>query len=51
MNGLGVLIHNREFTLMDQEGKTQPNCLQIAVDYLIRDRNQPANLVFPFYLK
>jgi len=29
----------------------QPNCLQIAVDYLIRDRNQPANLVFPFYLK
>lgn len=29
----------------------QPNCLQIAVDYLIRDRNQPDNLVFPFYLK
>ncbi|MFC5475564.1 GPW/gp25 family protein [Paraherbaspirillum soli] len=29
----------------------QPNCLQIAVDYLIRDRNQPGNLVFPFYLK
>jgi uncharacterized protein len=29
----------------------QPDCLQIAVDYLIRDRNQPANLVFPFYLK
>lgn len=29
----------------------QPNCLQITVEYLIRDRNQPANLVYPFYLK
>ncbi|WP_223879072.1 GPW/gp25 family protein [Chitinimonas arctica] len=28
-----------------------PQCLQIAVDYLIRDRNRPDNLVYPFYLK
>lgn len=25
--------------------------LNISVDYLIRDRNQPDNLVYPFYLK
>jgi len=29
----------------------QANCLMIAIDYLIRDRNQPANLVYPFFLK
>jgi uncharacterized protein len=27
------------------------NCLLISVDYLIRERNQPQNLVYPFYLK
>lgn len=26
-------------------------CLSIAVAYQIRDRNQPGNLVYPFYLK
>jgi phage baseplate assembly protein W len=29
----------------------QPQCMQIAVEYLIRDRNRPDNLVYPFYLK
>jgi len=29
----------------------QPNCLLIAVDYVVRDHNQPGNLVYPFYLK
>jgi phage baseplate assembly protein W len=29
----------------------QPNCLQVSVDYLIRSHNQPANLVYPFFLK
>ncbi|MFZ6765725.1 GPW/gp25 family protein [Undibacterium sp. Di26W] len=29
----------------------QANCLQIVVDYVIRARNQPANLVYPFFLK
>ncbi|WP_186131243.1 GPW/gp25 family protein [Burkholderia gladioli] len=28
-----------------------PQCLRIEVDYLIRERNQPQNLVYPFYLK
>jgi hypothetical protein len=28
--GKDNLIHNREFTVMDQEGKTRPNCLQIT---------------------
>lgn len=28
-----------------------PNCLLITVDYLIRDRNRPDNLVYPFFLK
>jgi hypothetical protein len=28
--GKDNLIYNREFTLMDQEGKTKPNCLQIT---------------------
>jgi phage baseplate assembly protein W len=27
------------------------NCLLISIDYLIRERNQPQNLVYPFYLK
>ncbi|BAE50698.1 GPW/gp25 family protein [Paramagnetospirillum magneticum] len=26
-------------------------CLNISVDYLIRDRNRPDNLVYPFFLK
>ncbi|MFC5743225.1 GPW/gp25 family protein [Dyella tabacisoli] len=30
---------------------SQPQCMQITVDYLIRDRNRPDNLVYPFYLK
>jgi hypothetical protein len=30
--GKDNLIHYREFTLMDQEGKTRPNCLQITPD-------------------
>jgi phage baseplate assembly protein W len=29
----------------------QRNCLQVTVHYLIRDRNQPDNLVYPFFLK
>ena len=29
----------------------QPNCLRVSVDYLIRSHNQPANLVYPFFLK
>jgi uncharacterized protein len=29
----------------------QPNILQISIEYLIRARNQPANLVYPFFLK
>jgi phage baseplate assembly protein W len=29
----------------------QANCLLISVAYLIRSRNQPANLVYPFFLK
>lgn len=29
----------------------QPNCLRIAIDYVIRARNQPANLVYPFFLQ
>lgn len=29
----------------------QPNMLQISVEYIIRSRNQPANLVYPFFLK
>ncbi len=29
----------------------QMNILQISVEYLIRSRNQPANLVYPFFLK
>ena len=28
--GKDNLIYNREFTLMDQEGKTKPNCLQFT---------------------
>ena len=28
-----------------------PNRLDIAVDYIVRDKNQPGNLVYPFYLK
>ncbi|MBY0573188.1 MAG: GPW/gp25 family protein [Undibacterium sp.] len=30
---------------------SQPNILQISVEYIIRSRNQPANLVYPFFLK
>lgn len=30
---------------------SQPNMLQIAIEYVIRSRNQPANLVYPFFLK
>lgn len=29
----------------------QPQCMEVAVEYLIRDRNRPDNLVYPFYLK
>lgn len=29
----------------------QPQCMTIDVTYLIRDRNRPDNLVYPFYLK
>lgn len=29
----------------------EPNCLVVTVDYLIRERNQPDNLVYPFFLK
>ena len=29
----------------------EPNCMLISVEYLIRDRNRPDNLVYPFYLK
>jgi phage baseplate assembly protein W len=29
----------------------QPECMEVAVEYLIRDRNRPDNLVYPFYLK
>jgi phage baseplate assembly protein W len=29
----------------------QPQCMLVAVDYLIRDHNRPDNLVYPFYLK
>ena len=27
------------------------NRLDISIDYLVRDKNQPGNLVYPFYLK
>lgn len=27
------------------------NCLLVTVDYVIRDRNRPDNLVYPFFLK
>lgn len=30
---------------------TQPNCMLISVDYVVRDRNRPDNLVYPFYLQ
>lgn len=29
----------------------QPQCMQVTVDYVIRDHNRPDNLVYPFYLK
>lgn len=29
----------------------QPQCMLVTVEYLIRDRNRPDNLVYPFYLK
>jgi uncharacterized protein len=29
----------------------QPNCMLISVDYVVRDRNRPDNLVYPFYLQ
>ena len=29
----------------------QPNCMLVSIDYVIRDRNRPDNLVYPFYLK
>jgi phage baseplate assembly protein W len=29
----------------------QPDCMLISVDYVVRDRNRPDNLVYPFYLK
>ncbi|KAF1687893.1 baseplate assembly protein [Pseudoxanthomonas broegbernensis] len=29
----------------------QTNCMLITIEYLIRDRNRPDNLVYPFYLK
>ncbi|WP_211463552.1 GPW/gp25 family protein [Collimonas silvisoli] len=29
----------------------EPNYLQISLEYVIRARNQPANLVYPFFLK
>nr|WP_063572711.1 GPW/gp25 family protein [Luteibacter rhizovicinus] len=28
-----------------------PDCMLISVDYVVRDRNRPDNLVYPFYLK
>lgn len=27
------------------------NCLLVTVEYLVRDRNRPDNLVYPFFLK
>lgn len=28
-----------------------PNVLQISIDYVVKETNMPANLVYPFYLK
>lgn len=30
---------------------TQPMCLEISLDYVVRKKNTPANLVYPFYLR
>lgn len=29
----------------------QNNCLIIKIDYLVKDKNSPDNVVYPFYLK
>lgn len=29
----------------------EPDCMLISIDYVVRDRNRPDNLVYPFYLK
>lgn len=35
---------------VEPSGKPR-NCLLVTVDYLIRDRNRPDNLVYPFFLR
>ena len=30
---------------------TQPDRMLVSIDYVVRDRNRPDNLVYPFYLK
>jgi uncharacterized protein len=30
---------------------SQPQCMVVTMDYVIRDKNRPDNLVYPFYLK